>query len=730
MIDARFVGGTYYIGGPGYSFNRLDVDLGGKIKKATARIVADPHTYTQEFFPEGSGLSLNTWLLAGSQIKYRILVNGTLVGIGPARPVHRQVYLHEFDLTGAMADGQNAIGVLSLGEAKGFAMTLELEFEDGERQTIATGPSWKSLPGVDIFRPVCWEHPAVDCFRKGCVGPGELPEHIDGRLFPIGWDRVGFDDSSWKQAEVFGLADGAYAKPDIANLTFCNIHPERIVKLADGHFFLDFGKEVVGGIALDLPASEQEISLRLGEECWAENRVQYMLRTANYYEEIWRPADIPAVLEHFGLRAFRYGEIVGWHGDLLPEDIYARIVHYPFDDEAAAFESPNQVLNDVWDLCKYSIKATNMDIYQDCPTRERHAYEGDAFINMLCHYALDPDWRLARHTAEFLIYHPTWPTEWVMLMIPIFWADYMQTGDASMLAKYYSHLSDVCSFHQQIDDGLRTEFPARVLVDWPDTQRDGYEFGHVSSVPNAYMHEDLVLLAKIADVLGKEEDAVQFGRIASEVSDAFNRRLFDESKGLYVDHEGSSHTSFHANLFPLAFGLVPEERVQGCLEFLKKKGMTCSVYTSQFFLDVLYAHGEAEYALGLMTARSGNSWGHMMYDLGATIVTESWDPEQKSNMSWAHPWAASPVNIIPRRMFGIRPLEAGWKRFSIDPRPGGLPWAKIKVPTPNGPISSSFELTNDAEIALSFTVPEGCCAVVDGQEYLSGASIALRTKRK
>ena len=41
------------------------------------------------------------------------------------------------------------------------------------------------------------------------------------------------------------------------------------------------------------------------------------------------------------------------------------MVHYPFDEQASSFSSADQTLNDVWNLCNYSIKATNMDIYQD-----------------------------------------------------------------------------------------------------------------------------------------------------------------------------------------------------------------------------------------------------------------------------------------------------------------------------------------------------------------------------
>ena len=44
------------------------------------------------------------------------------------------------------------------------------------------------------------------------------------------------------------------------------------------------------------------------------------------------------------------------------------------------------------------------------------------------------------------------------------------------------------------------------------------------------------------------------------VREAVNGKLVDAKSGLYVDGEGIDHSSLHANLFPLAFGLVPDER--------------------------------------------------------------------------------------------------------------------------------------------------------------------------
>ena len=46
-----------------------------------------------------------------------------------------------------------------------------------------------------------------------------------------------------------------------------------------------------------------------------------------------------------------------------------------FDDNASDFISTNQVLNNAYQLAKYTIKAASQDLYVDSQNRERVPYE-------------------------------------------------------------------------------------------------------------------------------------------------------------------------------------------------------------------------------------------------------------------------------------------------------------------------------------------------------------------
>jgi alpha-L-rhamnosidase len=98
---------------------------------------------------------------------------------------------------------------------------------------------------------------------------------------------------------------------------------------------------------------------------------------------------------------FRWVEIEGWPGELKPGQITRRSA-FPasWDDQAASFESSDETLDAIWELCRYSIKATTFaGVYVD-GDRERIPYEADAYLNQLSHYYVDPDKQTARDTFD------------------------------------------------------------------------------------------------------------------------------------------------------------------------------------------------------------------------------------------------------------------------------------------------------------------------------------------
>ena len=156
-------------------------------------------------------------------------------------------------------------------------------------------------------------------------------------------------------------------------------------------------------------------------------------------------------------------------------------------------------------------------------------------------------------------------------------------------------------------------------------------------------------------------------------------------------------------MFPLCFGLADAKRTQAVADFVKTRGMACSVYGSQFLMDALYEAGEADYALQLLTSDAERSWYNMIR-VGSTISLEAWDDKYKPNQDWNHAWGAAPANIIPRRLMGVVPTEPGFSRIEIRPQPAGLEKASLRMPTIRGDVETAFENT-PGRFTLTTVVP-------------------------
>jgi alpha-L-rhamnosidase len=705
---AKMMDSCQWIGGCGNAFCRHVFTATEKIESARLAILADPHSYAIQYWQNNNGdLEAGGWFLGGSFLKYRLFVNGRQIGAGPVRSIKDNVpALQSFDLTADIQPGKNVIGVISRGEKKGFVLCLELKYANGSSKRIISDETWMQLDANDIYRPICWEHQNIGNMFKGTPGPGEWDEHIDGAKFPHGWLNADFDASAWHNAVSSELFSGEFEISDVPNYQLRIVKPVAVKEFSGG-YLVDFGKEVFAGIELDAPSGGGEIELRLGEELLIKHgRVRYQMRTGNCYNEIWKFTHNSGPLANFGLRAFRYAEVIGTFSDFGPDKIRAIAVNAPFDWQSSAFECSDKRLEQVWELCKYSIMATTTDVYTDCPARERVVYEADSYNTMLTHFAVENGFATARRTLEYLMRHPTWPCEWRQFMIPLFYEYAMYSGDLEFVAQYYQELYNKSSFFDLIDNGLIRNFPMKTIVDWPESCRDNYEFGDFCGVPNAFLYWDLVLLSELAGFLNKTIDQTEFIRLAGQVKTAFNQKLFDLETGLYIDSENSKHSSFHVNMFALRFGLVPEERIEKCLDFIVRKGMVGSVYAAQFYLDTLFMYKRADEAIALMTSDNESSWLGMIRR-GATITTEAWNPGQKANMSWAHPWAASPANVIVRHLLGLRPTAPGWRKYEFNPQPGTISSAQIKIYTPRGTLNAGFKHDNEGQLIKNLTANDG-----------------------
>jgi hypothetical protein len=523
--------------------------------------------------------------------------------------------------------------------------------------------------------------------------------------------------------------------------------PVAVKRISDKVTQIDFGKAAFGNIVMPVPGGRGVVKVHYGEKLKGDRidqkppgTVRYGLSTVRVGQQLghWivpAPVDTrnvqqaglmnanpPAVLTPSAWQPvipFRWVEIEGVDADYPFDRIRRRAAwSSTWNDDASHFECSDETLNRIWDLCKYSIKATTFaGVYVD-GDRERIPYEADAYLNQLSHYCTDDDVAMAARTFDWLMENGTWPTEWSPHMVFMARAEWMHSGDADWVKHRFESLKAKTLLHRSAKDGLvrsaEIDRSRHDIVDWPKKERDGFVFTEINTVVNAFHIAAIEQMAEMARAIGKDGDAAAFENRAKLARAAFQDQLFDEKAGIYRDGIGTDHTSVHANFFPLAFGLIPADKRDGVIAWLKEKDMRCSVYAAQYLMEGLMNHGCDKKAIELMLADGDRSWKHMV-NSGTTISWEAWDLKYKGNQDWNHAWGAAPANLFPRFLLGAQPASPGWKTAKIRPCTGELTFARGKVPTPQGPIEIDWTMDqqNDSSFKMSLKLPDGMTGQID-----------------
>ncbi|MEM1122599.1 MAG: family 78 glycoside hydrolase catalytic domain, partial [Bacteroidota bacterium] len=253
------------------------------------------------------------------------------------------------------------------------------------------------------------------------------------------------------------------------------LQPADLQRNLQGVYFVDFGKAAFANLELTYHAKKPHtLTVRVGEQLengqinrhpdghirYAKVQISVSPDKITYQlplipdERNTKPQAVALPDSFPVLIPFRYVEIEGARADIKLEDLTQLAYHVYWDDTASSFESSNDILNQVWEMCRYSIKATTFaGLYVD-GDRERIPYEADAYLNQLSHYTTDREFAIARQTIEYFMEYPTWPTEWQQHVAMMFYADYLYTGNTELIEKYYEPLKHKTLFELRRADGL------------------------------------------------------------------------------------------------------------------------------------------------------------------------------------------------------------------------------------------------------------------------------------
>ncbi len=678
---------------------------------------------------------------------YEAQINGQRVGDLVMPPgwtsyAHRLRY-QTYDITSLLRPGRNAMGAILgdgwyrgrigfgggmrnlYGDRLALLAQLEVTYTDGTRECIVTNGDWRASTGPIL---------ASDIYD------GEI---YDARLEQPGWSTPGFDGQNWMQVTELDEALErliAPVSPPVRRTQV--IHPVAITHDPSGKIILDFGQNLVGWLRLTVQGTAgQTITLRHAEVLQDGELCTRPLRSAKATDTyILRGGGVETWEPRFTFHGFRYAGVEGWPGELNPEDICAVVCHSDLE-RTGWFECSDPLVNRLHENVLWSMRGNFFDLPTDCPQRdERLGWTGDIQVfSPTAAYLYDvsgflQSW-LADLAAEQQEYGgvpfvipcpiPQWnrpAAAWGDAAVIVPWVLYQRFGDLGLLERQFEsmrawvdQITGIAGERYLWDKGFQ-------YGDWLDPSAPPDRPGDAKTPPavvaTAYFARSAELVGRTAGLLGRMEDAARYLDLARRVRAAFNRE--------YVTGAGrmmSDATTAYA--LAIEFALLEDDaqrRTAGKrLAALVRNSffrISTGFVGTPLICDALCSTGHLKAAFRLLTQTECPSWLYTV-TMGATTIWERWDsllPDGSVNpggmTSFNHYALGAVADWLHRTVGGLAPVEPGYRRLLIQPRPGGgITWAHARHLTPYGLAECQWSYS-DGQMQVDLTIPPNTTATV------------------
>ena len=497
----------------------------------------------------------------------------------------------------------------------------------------------------------------------------------------------------------------------------------------------DFGVEVIGRLRLDrmdagasyrFRPGESEAEVRSTDQEWAEQ--SDIVVDAQYKSS-------PETDE----RAIRF---VRLEEGACPaprcEDLRCDVAVHPAAYRGA-FACADPAATQLWMHSAYTLRMCMRDVTVDGLKRDRVPWVGDLYLSQIGNAYVFAEHRLFLRTLlSFYHPHPDGADFSGIFDFTLFWVfaagNYLlYSGDlrgARLLWPRVKIVLEAMARRLSPEGFLLSDHAQWVFIDWTDLPKKG-----ILLVIQALYIQALEGAALLGRTLGAGSEARRLEAQAAQLRSRVDERFWDPGRNCYSDAfldgaltpDGSRHANAFAVLSGVASGARAAEALQAAR--LNPAARIAATPYMRYFENAAYCRaGLAE----LMFSEVANYWGGMLKE-GATTLWEAYDFNKTGDERYAfygrpfgnslcHAWASGPLPLYSSELFGLKPVEAGWKSFTFSPLVVSLPWAAVCVPTPAGMIRAEFE-GDTAQVE----VPRGC-AIVNSSSTLRVAAPDDRSK--
>jgi alpha-L-rhamnosidase len=663
------------------------------------------------------------------------LMNPALTGYD-----RRDLYV-TFDVTPHIRPGDNAVGVV-LGNGRYFAprrdipvpmntygfpkllLQLRLEYQDGSVDNVASGADWRLTTDGPI--------------RSNNEFDGE---EYDARREMPGWSLPGFDDSGWQSAALVTPPGGVLEAQVLEPIRVTEVlKPVAITNPRPGTYMVDFGQSFYGCVRLKVSGSAgTEVRVRTSFNVTPDGLLNSANDRSAYNLDIYtlKGEGVETWHPRFKSNATRFAQVEGFPGTPTADNFEGLVIHTDME-VVGEFACSNALINRIYQNARWGTRMQNRSVPMEPDRDERMPWSGhpaktsesegyafnvarfyDHFLhNYRVHQGADgslqeilpPYWTF---NSKDII----WPS--IITIIPDWYYNFY--GDIRPLADNYECIKRWVLFQQKAYQQPDFTIDYCNYGDWVDeTWIKGAADKRVTCRPlmsTAYYFNNCRIVARAAGLLGKENDARQFSELSERVKAGFNRRFFNAKTNKYESETQASY------VFPLAFGLVPEENRAAVVKNLideiqiKKNGHTSvGLVGMQWFMQALTDAGRPDVAYTVATQTTRPSWGYMI-SKGATTSWERWDTDiqdggmngesQKILSGNFEAWCYQTLGGI-----NYDPEHPGFKQIILRPRPvGDLTFVKASHRSLYGLIQSDWKIEGGAFV-WSVAVPPNTTATV------------------
>lgn len=510
------------------------------------------------------------------------------------------------------------------------------------------------------------------------------------------------------------------------------ITPASVNEIAPDTFLIDMGTNLTGWVEIDFTKLRRSQEIKIDYCDFLLNGNHF--NDQHIYDKYIASGKSPEkFVNKFNYHGFRYIRITGLQEIPEVESIQAHLVRTGFET-ASSFECSDRDLNAIHDMVQYTLQCLSIGgDFVDCPQLERLGYGGDGNASTLTAqtmFNLGPlynNWLQAwadviredggmPHTAPNP-YNAGGGPYWCGFIITASWQTYMNYGDRQVLERYYPVMQQWLGYVEKHQvNGL--------LKQWPDTDYRNWYLGDwatpvgidqtdessVDLVNNAFIAVCFDRMQKIAQLLGKSEDASRYASQKKALQKIIHTTFFNDINNTY-----GTGTQIDLS-FPMIAGVVPEDKLQAVEQSLydetevKRKGhLATGLVGLPVLTEWIVRNGAVDLMYTMLKKRDYPGFLYMI-DNGATTTWEHWNGER----SHIHNCYNAIGSWFYQAVGGIIPEEnvPAYRKIRIHPQiPKGVTWANTSKETPIGTVIVNWIL-NDDTMEMEIQIPVGSEAEV------------------